>query len=337
MKRPFITVKFAQTLDGKIAARDGSSKWISGPEARKFAHRLRAQNDAVLVGIRTVLRDNPSLTARLVKGKNPARVIIDSGLRTPLDARVVRGKNAAKTIIITTSKAPRDKMKQLKSAGAEIVILPASKKGDIDLRRIISILYKKGIKKILVEGGSRVIASFLEAGLADRVIAVISPKILGRGVESVGDMGIKNIRNAVGLRIKNIRQIGRDMIYTAAGFTIFEILIVIAILGFLSMIAIPNYIRARNETAENLCFSNQKAIFTAATGYVLNESDSLAAEDHDERLNALVDRKYLKQSKWQKCPSSSVEGSKDYTLVFDSNSVVVDVNCDVRDSEHQWP
>ncbi|MGB2706238.1 MAG: bifunctional diaminohydroxyphosphoribosylaminopyrimidine deaminase/5-amino-6-(5-phosphoribosylamino)uracil reductase RibD [Candidatus Omnitrophota bacterium] len=336
MTKPYITVKFAQTLDGKIAAPDGSSKWISGPEARKFAHGLRARSDAVLVGIRTVLLDNPSLTTRLVKGKNPARVIIDRKLRVPLDARLVRETNLAKTIIITTPKAPIVKMKRLKAMGVEIIVLPASKGGDIDLRKIIRILYKKGIKKILVEGGSRVISSFLKARLADEVITVISPKILGRGTESVGDMGIKNIKNALGLRLKSVKRLGKDIIYTAAGFTVFEILVVVTIVGLLSMIAIPNYMEARINAARSLCQSNQKMIFTAAAGYVLNETDSLADLSDDEQLDALVERGYLRSRKWQSCPSTSSKNSKDYILIFGGDSII-DVDCKVKGSAHQWP
>jgi len=336
MKRPYITVKFAQTLDGKIAARDGSSRWISGPRARKFAHTLRAKNHAVIVGIRTVLRDDPSLTVRLTKGKNPARIILDSRLRIPVEARVVREANLAKTIIITTGKAPTGKVKRLEAAGVEVIILPASKGGHVDLHRIIRILYRRGLKKVLVEGGSRVITSFLKAGLADKIVTIISPRILGSGVESVGDLGIQNMNNAVGLRIKNVRRLGRDVVYTTAGFTIFEIMMVVLIIGFLALIAIPNYIEIRDRARRELCMANQKAIFVAATGYVLNEANSLATMSHDERLDALEASGYLKGEEWQSCPSAGSKNAKDYTLVFDGD-VVVDVECDVKGDQHQWP
>jgi riboflavin-specific deaminase-like protein len=215
MKKPYITLKFAQTLDGKIAAGDGSSRWISGPQSRKFTHKLRADSDAVLVGARTILADDPSLTVRLVKGRNPARVIIDGRLRTPLGARVVTDKNTARTIIVTAPSSSRAKRKRLKELGVEVIVLPASKGGNIDLRKIIRILYKKGIKKILIEGGSRVITSFLKAGLADRIVTVLSPKILGTGIESVGDMGIRNIKGALKVRLKDIKQFGEDIVYIA--------------------------------------------------------------------------------------------------------------------------
>ncbi|GEM_PF-1416705 len=335
MKRPYITVKFAQTLDGKIAAPDGSSKWISAPRSRKFAHALRAKNDAVIVGIETVLNDDPSLTVRLAKGKNPARVIIDSRLRVPESARVVKKTDLAKTMIITTPAAPVGKIKYFENAGIEIIVLPAAKNGHIDLNAIIRILYKRGMRKILVEGGSRVIASFLKARLADKVIAVISPKIMGKGVESVGDMGIKSIKNAFGLRVKNIRRLGKDIIYTASGFTVFEILVITAIVGLLMMIAIPNYMKARSSTQNELCLANQKAIFAAAVGYILNETDSLADMSDEERLDALSERKYLRNEKWHSCPSGSGKG-KDYTMIFKGDAIT-DVECNVKGDQHRWP
>ena len=215
MAGPYITIKFAQTLDGRIAARNGSSKWISAAKSRKFAHRLRAENDAILIGAKTVLKDNPSLTTRLVKGKNPTRIIIDGRLRIPLNARVVKKTKNIKTIIVTTSKAAKGKLKSLKKRGIEFIILPAAKSGDIDLKKIIRILYKKGIRKILVEGGSQIITSFLKAGLVDRIVAVVSPKISGKGIETVGDLKIRNIKGALKLRLKNIRRLGEDIIYTA--------------------------------------------------------------------------------------------------------------------------
>jgi len=213
VKRPYITLKFAQTLDGRIAAGDGSSKWISGPESRKFTHKLRAENDGILVGVRTILADNPSLTVRLVRGKNPARIIIDGKLRTPLTARIVKDTKAAKTIIVTTPSSPGRKRKILEKRGVEFIVLPASKGGNIDLRKIIRILYKKGIKRILVEGGSRVITSFLKTGLVDTIIAILSPRILGKGIETVGDLGIRNIKGALRLRLKDIKRLGEDIIY----------------------------------------------------------------------------------------------------------------------------
>ena len=215
MKRPVITVKFAQTFDGKIAAGDGSSKWISSPESLKLAHRLRSLNDAILIGAGTLLSDNPSLTTRRVRGSNPIRVVIDRKLKIPYSSNVLKGIDKAKTIIITTKKAAKKKIIKLEKQGAEVVLASVGKNGYIDLKVVIRILYKKGIQKLLVEGGAALIALFLKSSLADKIIVIVSPKILGRGTESVGELGIKNIKRALKLRFKSVKSVGEDIVYTA--------------------------------------------------------------------------------------------------------------------------
>lgn len=215
MKRPYITLKFAQTLDGRIAAKDGSSKWISGPKARKFAHGLRAKNDAILVGAKTILKDNPSLTTRFVKGKSPARIIIDGKLSIPLNSSVVKTANRIRTIVVTSKSSPRKKMEQLKKRGVDLIALSTSGGSDIDLRRIIRILSKKGIKSILVEGGSEILTSFIRLKLADNIIVIISPKFSGKGIESIGDLDIKNIKKALSLKLNKIKRLGDDIVYNA--------------------------------------------------------------------------------------------------------------------------
>ena len=214
MKRPYITLKFAETLDGRIAALDGSSRWISGPEALKFAHRLRARNDAILVGIGTVLADDPSLTTRLAKGKNPAKIILDSALRTPPASKIVKEAHRVKTIIVCAGRKPGKKNALLAGRGVQIISC-ASKKGNVDLKKLVRILYKMGLRSVLVEGGRGVITSFLAAGLADKIVAIIAPKILGSGTESVGGLGINSIKGALKLRLKSVRRLGEDMIITA--------------------------------------------------------------------------------------------------------------------------
>ena len=215
MKKPFITIKFAQTLDGKIASFDGSSKWISSPESLKFAHKLRANNDAILVGVGTILSDDPKLTTRLVKGKNPTRIIIDRKLSIPTNAQVLSVPEKNKTIIFTTKAASKDKIDKITKKGVEIIVLPAKKGGDIDLRRIIRILYRKGIGTMLIEGGSRTITSFIKEKLADKLVSVISPKIIGKGISFTGDLGITNIKKSLLLVPGKVKKIGKDVIYTA--------------------------------------------------------------------------------------------------------------------------
>src|SRR3990172_7241806 len=131
LTRPFVTVKFAQTLDGYIATVTGDSKWISSPESRRFAHRLRAQHDAILIGINTVLKDDPRLDVRLVKGKNPLKVILDRKLRTPPTAKVVK-LWPAMTIIAVTKQASRRRIRQFEKMGVKILLLPANKNGLVD-------------------------------------------------------------------------------------------------------------------------------------------------------------------------------------------------------------
>ena len=215
MKRPYVTLKFAQTLDGKIAAKDGSSKWISGPAARKFAHKLRAEADAILVGSGTALKDNPSLTTRLVKGKNSVRIIIDSRLRISSDSKLVKDAKHLKTIVVTTAKAPSNKIKILKKMGVELIIQKKSKHGGIDLNRIIRILYTRGIKKLLVEGGSEITTSFLRKGFADKLVMIISPKLLGDGIQSIGSLGIQSIKKVLKLNLKSVKRLGDDIVYEA--------------------------------------------------------------------------------------------------------------------------
>ena len=197
MMRPHVTIKFAATLDGKIAAEDGSSKWISSPEARAFARALRAKCGWVLVGIGTVLRDNPTL--------KPRRIILDSSLRIPLASKIVKTAGSIETIIVTTRRASAGKIKKLEKRN--IKVLSAS-----SLRSAMNLFGKKGIKNILVEGGSGIITSFLKASLVDEIVAIISPKILGSGLNAVGDLGIRNIKGALKLKLKRMKRIGGDVI-----------------------------------------------------------------------------------------------------------------------------
>ncbi|NIM97537.1 MAG: 5-amino-6-(5-phosphoribosylamino)uracil reductase [candidate division Zixibacteria bacterium] len=182
---PFVTLKFAQTLDGKIATLTGDSRWISGSSSLRFAHRLRSCHQALLVGVDTIIQDDPRLTVRLVKGKSPLRIIADSRLRTPLDSGILKGKAAVSTVIATTSLADPLRIEKVQAAGAKVWIMKKDRSNRIDLRNLLRELGQRSMRSLLVEGGSKILASFLEKRLADYMVVVIAPKILGRGIDCV--------------------------------------------------------------------------------------------------------------------------------------------------------
>jgi diaminohydroxyphosphoribosylaminopyrimidine deaminase/5-amino-6-(5-phosphoribosylamino)uracil reductase len=212
---PFVTVKFAQTLDGRIAATDGSSRWIASPESLKLAHRLRATHDAILAGVNNVLIDNPELTLRLVKGRSPTRIILDSKLRIPLEAKVLQEQEKAPTIIATTPAADDDKLAVLRERGIEVIIVATDLQGGVDLGRLLSTLGERDTTSILVEGGSRVITSFIRCNLVDRLVVIVAPKILGKGLESIGDLDIENINQALSLSFEKTYRLGNDFVVEA--------------------------------------------------------------------------------------------------------------------------
>jgi diaminohydroxyphosphoribosylaminopyrimidine deaminase / 5-amino-6-(5-phosphoribosylamino)uracil reductase len=213
-RAPFVTVKFAQSLDGRIATATGESKWISGSGARRFVHKLRREHDAILVGIGTVLIDDPQLTVRLVKGRDPLRIIVDSHLRIPLTARVLAGGAASGTLIVTSISAQRAREEKIESLGAEVLRLPRSKDNSgIDLAGLLKELGRRGIASVLVEGGRGIITSFLKARAVDRMVAVIAPKLLGQGIEAVGDLQTTKLKNAIVFSSVKTRRLGADVIF----------------------------------------------------------------------------------------------------------------------------
>ncbi len=209
---PFVTLKIAQTLDGKIATASGESKWITGEKARKEGHRLRNSSDAILVGINTVLKDDPSLTTRLPGGRDPIRVIVDSKLRIPLKAKVITQRSSAKTCIATLDTMPKDKLVKLLDAGAEI-LLARGRKGQVDLKYLMKMLGSFGITSVLIEGGAEVNASSLKSGLVDKVVMFIAPKLM-TGRDSLGSIGGKSpaiLSQTFMLHDVTSRFVGRDM------------------------------------------------------------------------------------------------------------------------------
>lgn len=196
-RRPFVTWKYAATLDGRIAAADGTSRWITGPGARADVQFQRAASDAVLVGIGTVLADDPALTVREVDiPRQPLRVVVDSDARTPLTSQVLDA--AAPTLVAVAADAPPERVAALRSTPAEVVELPRGETG-VDLAALLTALYARERYQLLLEGGAGLATGFLRAGLVDRVIAYLAPALLGSGKSVVGDFGVTTIDAAVRL------------------------------------------------------------------------------------------------------------------------------------------
>ena len=209
--RPFVTAKMAVSLDGRAAAADGSSQWITGPSARRDAHRLRAEADAIIAGVSTVVRDDPKLTVRLrgYRGRQPLRVVVDSAARTPADAAVLEG--AAPTLIATTDKATEDAVGALKARGAEVLRFP-SRDGRVDLAVVLEQLGRRGVASVLVEGGPTLLGDAVERGLVDRFVFYIAPKLLGSGGPgAVAALVAPTIADARDLRIGSVRHVGADL------------------------------------------------------------------------------------------------------------------------------
>lgn len=202
-KRPFCILKTAMTLDGKIATVTGESKWITNEKSRAYVHQVRQQVSAIMVGINTVLIDDPSLTTRLVgkKGMDPVRVIVDSKGRIPLNAKVLNINSNAITIVATTAKIKPQKIKALEEKGAKVIVV-SSREGRVDLAQLIKYLGEMGIDSILLEGGATLNFSALEQGIVDKVIAFIAPKIFGGDIAKtpVGGQGKVKVNQAFTLR-----------------------------------------------------------------------------------------------------------------------------------------
>jgi diaminohydroxyphosphoribosylaminopyrimidine deaminase / 5-amino-6-(5-phosphoribosylamino)uracil reductase len=216
--KPWVTVKMAQSLDGRIAASNGDARWISGEESLKLAHQLRAQHDVILVGINTVLADDPQLTVRLVKGPDPRRLILDSSLRITPQAKVFN--SSPSPVLIATKPYPDDqKVKHLPNKKAELIWIPPDNSGTLDLEVLLDELGHRGIQYLLVEGGGSIFSSFIKAKLFDEIIAVIAPKIIGGdGIPCMTSLGVKRVAQALHLKVAKRKQYGEDTaIYFRSG------------------------------------------------------------------------------------------------------------------------
>ncbi len=214
-QKPFVVLKTAMSLDGKIATHTGKSQWITGEAARRRVHEYRDTYDGILVGIGTVLADNPSLTARLPdgQGKNPVRIVVDSKARTPLDAKLVTD-GAALTIIAVTAKAPQERVQALKDKGVAIMVAGDGEQVDMDL--LMRKLGEMEICSVFVEGGGQVNFSLLKAGLVDKVHAFIAPKLIGgrEALTPVEGEGFAELTEAVELERTTVETIGQDILLT---------------------------------------------------------------------------------------------------------------------------
>jgi diaminohydroxyphosphoribosylaminopyrimidine deaminase / 5-amino-6-(5-phosphoribosylamino)uracil reductase len=215
---PFVTVKTAMSLDGKIATREGDSHWISGVKSRDFVHELRNQNDAILVGTNTILKDNPQLTCRLKKkrGRHPARIILDRRNIIPLTAEVFANSKTHRVVYVSGSKLSAKREQLLKTKNIEVLKVKTLKSG-FDLKQLMKLLAQKELNSILIEGGGEINSSALEAGIIDRIFAFISPILVGgqQAPSPIGGGGVAKISKAMRLDNMKVIPIGDDLMVEA--------------------------------------------------------------------------------------------------------------------------
>ncbi len=211
---PFVSAKFAMSLDGKIATRTGDSKWVTSPDSRSVVQQMRRESDGVLVGVNTVLADDPQLTARGPEDnpllRQPLRVVVDSRCRTPGEAGLLG--QPGHTIIACTEKAPQEDVTRLEKAGAEVLHLPAGEDGRVDMGDLLAELGRRGVVSLLVEGGGMVLGSLFDAGQVDKVYAFIAPVIIGGAPASspVEGAGAEHMAGAWRVERAGIRAVGPD-------------------------------------------------------------------------------------------------------------------------------
>jgi diaminohydroxyphosphoribosylaminopyrimidine deaminase / 5-amino-6-(5-phosphoribosylamino)uracil reductase len=211
-KTPFVTLKIAQSLDGKIATSSGESRWITGPVSRKRVHYLRSINQAIMVGTNTVLKDDPSLTVRLAgAGGQPLRVVLDAAGRIPLSAKVFDGQSP--TLLFAGKKFPAGRKKMLAKKGVSVEVVP-EKKGGLDLKAVLRGLGARKIASLMVEGGGELVGRFIDDRLADKMVIFLAPLVIGgrKAPLSVAGTGVSALKNAYRLKRINWRQSGPDLL-----------------------------------------------------------------------------------------------------------------------------
>ena len=209
---PFIILKLAASLDGRIAASTGDSRWVTGSVSRQYVHRLRNQVDAVLIGAGTVLADDPRLTCRLRGGRDPWRVVLDGRLRIPLKARLLRRRDPEKTIIITGTRAPAGKIKTIRRTGATVWQLPL-RAGRIPFTAVLKRLGKMGLNSVMIEGGAITASWALKEGIVDKILFFYAPKLIGgEGKEMIGGLGIRQMAQCKSIKDIEIKKLGDDLL-----------------------------------------------------------------------------------------------------------------------------
>jgi len=212
---PFVGIKLAQTLDGRIADVSGKSKWITSGTARKEVHRLRSDFDAVLVGAHTVLKDNPELTVRLVKGRNPVRVVVDGRLSLPA-SRIIFNTSAAPTWLLTSAKAVKENIRKVQKLVLQGVrVLPVSPAYSINAEIIVRTLAAESISSVLIEGGACTVERFINRFLADKLFLLVAPKILGGGLNGFDFKTPQPLHKPIHLMTEKVSIIGNDLLIEA--------------------------------------------------------------------------------------------------------------------------
>lgn len=211
---PFVHLKIAQTLDGRIATATGDSKWITSPTALNAVHELRYRADAILVGLNTVIQDNPFLTQRLYPDKQPFRIILDEKLKIPPDVHVLNDQFKDKTILVTTPLAPRRKVKFFtEKMGIRVLEVEANEKGLIDLFEMLHKVARLPVTRLLVEGGAQIFTSFIREKLVDKITVFMAPKILGKGIEAIQDLGITQLNEALIFHTTKIENLDGQVVW----------------------------------------------------------------------------------------------------------------------------
>jgi len=217
-QRPFVTLKCAITLDGKIATRTGASRWITGGPAREQVHRMRHAADALLIGSGTALQDDPQLTTRLPGGGgvNPLRIVVDSMLHLPVSSQLAVATADCRTLVATSERAPVDKQRLLEDQGVEILRLPSYADGRVDIEALLAALGARGVADLLVEGGATLGATLLQRRLVDKIVAFVAPKIIGGdGIDVVAAFGVATMADALQLYGMTSQSVGEDVMLEA--------------------------------------------------------------------------------------------------------------------------